>query len=904
MTKIPERIGKYEVIRRLGYGGMGTVFLARDPQLDRLLAIKVLRDLMFDEQMIQRFLREARAAGNLRHDNIITVYDAGEHDHQPFMAMEYVDGVSFAEIIRARQPLGLADKVSYLEQVCAGLHYAHSRGIVHRDVKPANLMVDRRQTVRILDFGIARVEGSGMTRDGSLIGTLNYMSPEQMLGRQVDHRSDIFAFGAVAYELIAYERAFPGSIDDGLLHRVPNEQPRALSEVCPGLPPDLEPLVMRALAKKPEERFADLEEARAAFRQIRRQLDPQVDVEPISGAKTFGLRGVATPTPGQAPSTERQEFLERRARQVAYHRDAARSALKANDLDAAAAACEDALTLDPDDREALQLLTEIEQAREQRGLETKERHQRAGIVRRHIANADTKLAKGDAAGAAELLRQALALDPQNETARALLARTGEPVPPPPVAPTVVRPLGRPKTGSDAGSGRNAGIDTPLPTPASGAFGPASGAAAPAAPPSAARASVSRTPSAVADPTAASVAAAESTAGHGVAVGTTSSTRRFVVVGAVAAAAILALVLWMRPGGDTPADVTASVENTGSPPAPVEEPAATSPAPAPAPAPVPPPDDAAAGAATAAPPVTAAPAPAPAARTEPAAPVRPQPQPTVPPAARGGATPAPSPSPPAESAPARTTVVPIDLGPVDKALAAGDLTGALSQLEGLPNQTDERVRAAARRIAERSMDDMAAAETRASVFKANELAAGPFATASAQKTRADRAFEREDYPQAVRQALAAAAGFRTAADDARSADEARKKASEVAAAAAAAKKVPELDRAGILSALQRFQAAYQKRDVAAIRTIFPSYPQREFKRRFSDCRDLNVSFSGIAPAAVADDPGAAIVTLRSTYFCQPRINAPALEATQEDFFRLRKLGDTWLIERSGAFDALQ
>ena len=210
MASIPSRIGNFEVLSQLGSGGMGTVYLGRDPELGCQVAIKVIREEVRDQEVLDRFFREARAVAALRHPNIITVYASGQHDHQPYMAMEYVDGESLADIIRSRRTLPLSDKISYLEQICAGLHFAHHAGIVHRDVKPANIMVDREGVVRILDFGIARIEGSAMTQDGSLMGSLNYMSPEQMLGRQVDHRSDIFSVGTVAYELLCYQQAFKG----------------------------------------------------------------------------------------------------------------------------------------------------------------------------------------------------------------------------------------------------------------------------------------------------------------------------------------------------------------------------------------------------------------------------------------------------------------------------------------------------------------------------------------------------------------------------------------------------------------------------------------------------------------------------------------------------------------------
>jgi serine/threonine-protein kinase len=186
MADIPSRIGNFEVLSQIGSGGMGSVYLGRDPELGRQVAIKVIREEVRDQEVLDRFFREARAAAALRHPNIITVYASGQHDHQPYMAMEFVDGESLAEIIRARRTLPLSDKISYLEQICAGLHFAHRAGIVHRDIKPANIMVDREGVVRVLDFGIARIEGSAKTQDGSLMGSLNYMSPEQMLGRPVD----------------------------------------------------------------------------------------------------------------------------------------------------------------------------------------------------------------------------------------------------------------------------------------------------------------------------------------------------------------------------------------------------------------------------------------------------------------------------------------------------------------------------------------------------------------------------------------------------------------------------------------------------------------------------------------------------------------------------------------------
>jgi predicted Ser/Thr protein kinase len=304
VARLPERIGKYEIVRVLGKGGMGTVYLGRDADLDRAVAIKVLRNPLSDEELLQRFLREARAAANLRHANIITIYEVGQHDRQPFMAMEYVDGPSLGQVITARDPVPLDRRLSYIEQICAGLQHAHREGIVHRDIKPPNLMVDRGDVIRIVDFGIARVEGSGMTMDGTMIGSLNYMSPEQMLGRPVDLRSDIFAVGAVAYELLCYQQAFPGTLSDGLVHRLPNEPPPALSSLCADLPVDVERIVMRALAKRPDDRFDDLEQMRVAMREVRRQVDAADQLESLV-APTLRRRADGSMTPSPASSAKR-----------------------------------------------------------------------------------------------------------------------------------------------------------------------------------------------------------------------------------------------------------------------------------------------------------------------------------------------------------------------------------------------------------------------------------------------------------------------------------------------------------------------------------------------------------------------------------------------------------------------
>jgi serine/threonine-protein kinase len=206
---LPATIGRYQVREKLAEGGMGVLYLAVDPIIDRLVALKLLR-VNNDEELSERFAREARAAGRLLHPNIITIFDVGDHDGQPFIAMEYVTGETLGEIVRRKAQLPLARRVRMVADLCDGLAFAHRSGIVHRDIKPANIMITREGILKILDFGIAHLADSRMTQTGAFMGTPAYMSPEQISGDLIDHRSDIFAVGCVLYELIAYKQAFEG----------------------------------------------------------------------------------------------------------------------------------------------------------------------------------------------------------------------------------------------------------------------------------------------------------------------------------------------------------------------------------------------------------------------------------------------------------------------------------------------------------------------------------------------------------------------------------------------------------------------------------------------------------------------------------------------------------------------
>jgi serine/threonine-protein kinase len=273
----PNAIGRYEVERLLGAGGMGAVYLARDPAIGRQVAIKVLRT--DDEEYRRRFAFEIKAAGALRHRNIITIFDSGEHEGSPFLAMEYIPGETLADKINRREPLPLAEKLRYISELCDGLAHAHAAGIVHRDIKPANVIIDAQtNSLKIVDFGIARVGDATVTQTGLVVGTLSYMSPENVRGQRVDQRSDVYAVGLVLYELVCYRRAFPGSLDDGLMYRILYENPADLRTVHPHLDDAIITIVERSLNKNPEHRYADAGQMAEALRAARSGL-PATPVE-------------------------------------------------------------------------------------------------------------------------------------------------------------------------------------------------------------------------------------------------------------------------------------------------------------------------------------------------------------------------------------------------------------------------------------------------------------------------------------------------------------------------------------------------------------------------------------------------------------------------------------------------
>jgi tetratricopeptide (TPR) repeat protein/predicted Ser/Thr protein kinase len=401
MNETPQNIGRYVVRERLGQGGMGLLYLALDPAIDRLVAVKLLG--VQQPELRERFVREAGLAGRLQHPNIVTVYDVGTHNGQPFIAMEYIPGETLGELIQRRATLSLRRRLELIVEACQGLAFAHRHGIVHRDIKPANLMVSRESgALKVLDFGIARGSDSSLTLAGMVMGTPNYMSPEQLEGRPLDHRSDVFALGLVLYEVLGYRQAFSGDTPQAVWHQIASAQPPPILEANPEIPEGLVTIVDRAIAKRVEDRYPDLDTLRADLLRVIHRLQSLQ-----SGDTLADVLPVTPPSPTRRPDFAR--LAERRAAQVATHLRHAEAALAQHDLERAQEAAEEAAMLDTHDPRVLKLLERIRHE-----LDTRE-------VSGLVAEADTALKSGALTSAAGIISRALQLMPSHGDALAFRA---------------------------------------------------------------------------------------------------------------------------------------------------------------------------------------------------------------------------------------------------------------------------------------------------------------------------------------------------------------------------------------------------------------------------------------------------------------------------------------------------
>src|SRR3954466_16037635 len=288
---------RYTIERKLGAGGMANVYLAEDGELGRRVAIKILNDRhSHDDQFVERFRREAKNAAGLSHPNIVSIYDRGEFDGSYYIAMEYIEGRTLKELIVRNGPTPVPIAIDYARQVLSAIAFAHRNGVVHRDIKPHNIVVGRDGRLKVTDFGIARSGASQMTEAGSIIGTAQYLSPEQARGAHVDQRSDIYSLGIVLYEMLTGEVPFTGDTPVEIAMKHLSQVPEPPSKLRPQVPHDLDAVVMRSIAKDPDQRYGSAEEMEADLARVARGVAVSRETEEAMTRVLSGAGIAAAPT--------------------------------------------------------------------------------------------------------------------------------------------------------------------------------------------------------------------------------------------------------------------------------------------------------------------------------------------------------------------------------------------------------------------------------------------------------------------------------------------------------------------------------------------------------------------------------------------------------------------------------
>ncbi len=424
----PSRIDKYDILSVIGRGGMGIVYKGSDPRIGRPVAIKVMTVGSGDDpEFLKRFYREAQSAGKLQHPNILTIYELGELEGSPYLVMEFIDGENLDRIIRSRRELPLEVKLDLVVQICNGLHYAHERNVVHRDIKPGNIMITSGGTVKIVDFGLAHVGAENLTHPGQVMGSISYMSPEQINGQPVDLRTDIFATGVVLYQLLTYALPFQGADTGSTLLKIIHEPPAALDTYLK-LPGELKNVIGRALAKDREARYASAEEFGSDLADIlehlkREKIDQRLEVvqqliaaselDKASEALSEVLRLDRQDRRASEMMREvRQRIQKRQAQQRAQDlREQAEEAVARQTFDDALLALEEAVKLDDSNAELVHFRDSVQQAKI-----------RAEKIRNALQRAESAQASGELEASLKAVEEVLAIDVDHADARAVHAR--------------------------------------------------------------------------------------------------------------------------------------------------------------------------------------------------------------------------------------------------------------------------------------------------------------------------------------------------------------------------------------------------------------------------------------------------------------------------------------------------
>jgi serine/threonine protein kinase len=427
-------IGKYEITAELGRGAMGEVYKARDPLIGRMVALKVITSGLTNKpELLERFYQEARSAGALQHPNIVTVYELGKEGDLPFIAMEFLGGDSLEKVIARKAPLPLAQKAGYIIQICRALEYAHKHGVVHRDIKPGNIMGTTEGTVKVVDFGIARLVDASKTQTGTLIGTLGYMSPQQLRGEHADERSDIWAVGVLFYELLCYQRPFLGDNPAALMMSIISKEPPPLAGTGVDCTSEVEAIIFRMLQKEAVDRYQTMEEALLDLDPVWKRLQQARVGELVADSQRLieagdlktaqqllreALHADSSNSEAKAlldkisKELRRQQMLPKVMEQLAK----AQEMLDAGQFQEAKAEAQAALQIDSTYQPAREMLAEVENAvKRVRELDKKLRVSKQRIAEGSLTEADRQL------------DEVLALDPENPQAQELRRQLREQV---------------------------------------------------------------------------------------------------------------------------------------------------------------------------------------------------------------------------------------------------------------------------------------------------------------------------------------------------------------------------------------------------------------------------------------------------------------------------------------------
>lgn len=425
MAGQPGKIGKYDVLREIGRGGMGKVFAAVDPTIGRMVAIKQVTSVVSDDpDLLKRFYREAQSTGKLQHPNIVTLHDLGEQDGVPYLVMEYLEGESLERLIQERRPFTLAEKLNIIIQVCEGLAYAHQRQIIHRDVKPANIVVLNDGDVKIVDFGIAQFGNERFTRTGQVVGSLYYMSPEQLQDADIDSRSDIYSTGIVLYEFLTGSVPFRGKDPASTLSKILHEAPPSVASADGVYAAEIDTILQRALAKDRNTRYASMEDFAFDLRSLEEKLSQDLIANLLRAAESSvegkqwdkareQLRQVLKFDKQNRQANEllrevQQEIHRQQTSDQAQQlRAQAEELLAMRKWDEALAVLDQAVKIDGANLELVQFRDSV--------------HHSNSLLADALRRAESAHRAGDLEGAKSAVNEALTVDPYDTTAKALKA---------------------------------------------------------------------------------------------------------------------------------------------------------------------------------------------------------------------------------------------------------------------------------------------------------------------------------------------------------------------------------------------------------------------------------------------------------------------------------------------------